>query len=103
MFWNGLKTLFNGKPADGVVGDVNYQHRWPTCCGDIKADAAGRLWTLSLEGVWGFIDVYQLPLTDQSAPMRTFWTKGVSFPVLGTETELRFGRRVFGMAPVGDG
>ena len=103
MFWNGLQTLSNGKPADGVIGDVNYRQRWISCCGDIKADDVGRLWTLSVEGVSGFIDVYRLPLTNQSAPMHTLWTKEDSFPVLGTKTKLSFGRRMLGMTPVGDG
>lgn len=103
MFWNGLQTLSNGKPADGVVGDVNYRREWPHCCGDIEADDAGRLWALSLEGIWGFIDVYQLPLTDQATPVHTIWTKDASLPVLGTETELAFGYRMFGITPVGEG
>ena len=101
MFWNGLQSLSNGRPADGVVGDLNYRRGWASCCGDIKADASGRLWTLSVEGASGFIDVYPLPLTEQSAPLHTIWVRDRSFPVLGTEMELRFGRRMFGITPDG--
>ena len=73
MFWNGLETLANGKPADGVIGDEAYHLVWPSCCENIKADEAGRLWVNSHEGSEGFIDVYQLPLTHQAAPLETFW------------------------------
>ena len=35
--------------------------------------------------------------------MHTLWTKDDSFPVLGTETKLQFGRRMFGITPTRDG
>ena len=103
MFWNGLEELSNGKTADGVVGDVN--HRWdhPACCDDIKADTSGRLWVMGAEGSWEFIDVYQLPLTHQSAPLHTIWTKTISLPVLGTNRDLKLGNRLFGLVPTHGG
>ena len=103
MFWNGLQDLANGKPADGIIGDVHHRRGWLACCGPIKADGAGRLWVMGAEGSWKFIDVYQLPLTAQSAPLHTIWTRGAGFPVLGTDVELRLGPRLFGIAPTHGG
>lgn len=104
MFWNGLETLTNGKPADGVIGDEEFRRRWPECCENIKADDAGRLWVNSSEGVAGFIDVYQLPLTHQSAPLETFWSKRQPFPVLGTNATLTIREgRIWGIAPAESG
>ena len=103
MFWNGLDMLSNGRPADGVVGDENEAHAWPWCCGRIKVDAAGRLWVLSLEGR-RFVDVYQLPLTEVSVPLHTMWTDaGKTLPVLGQDSRVAIGPRMFGIAPVGSG
>ena len=50
MFWNGLNTLSNGRPADGIIGDEFAVGDWQDCCGRIKVDQAGRLWVLSFEG-----------------------------------------------------
>ena len=104
MFWNGLRTLSNGKPADGVVGDESQGpdiYQW--CCGRIKADAAGRLWVLSFEGL-RFVDVYQLPLTETSVPLHTMWTDvGSTLPVLGEDSRVAIGPKMFGIAPVGAG
>ena len=102
MFWNGLDGLTNGRPADGVVGSESYPGRWPACCGRIKADAAGRLWVLGFEGR-GYLDVYQLPLTEHSVPIHTLWKKEADFPVLGTEDRIALGARIFGIAPVDHG
>ena len=102
MFWNGLDGLTNGRPADGVVGDETMPGRWVDCCGKIKADAAGRLWVLGFEGR-RYLDVYQLPLTEHSAPIHTIWKEEADFPVLGTDDRLTLGDRIFGIAPVGHG
>ena len=103
MYWNGLDTLTNGRPADGVVGDENEFRAWPWCCGRIKVDAAGRLWVLSFEGR-KFVDVYQLPLTETSVPLHTMWTDtGMTLPVLGQDSRVAIGTRIFGIAPVGSG
>ena len=102
MFWDGLDGLTNGRPADGVVGGESYPGRWADCCGRIKADAAGRLWVLDFEGL-GYIDVYQLPLTEHSVPIHTIWKNDTDFPVLGTDDRITLGRRIFGIAPVGHG
>ncbi len=104
MFWNGLDTLSNGRPADGVVGDeFTYRDGRPWCCGRIKVDAAGRLWVLSFEGR-KFVDVYQLPLTDESVPLYTVWTDvGGTVPVLGEDSGIQLGPVMFGVAPVGSG
>ena len=102
MFWNGLDRLTNGRPADGVVGDEAFPSRWADCCGRIKADAAGRLWVLGFEGR-GYLDVYQLPLTEHSVPIHTLWKEEADFPVLGTEDRIVLGARIFGIAPVGHG
>ena len=101
LFWNGLDSLSNGKEADGVIGNEGWRP-WANCCGRIKADASGRLWSLSWEGRH-FIDVYQLPLGDSSAPIATLWTHGVDYRVLGSANTLRIGGRVFGIAPVDGG
>ena len=103
MFWNGLDTLSNGRPADGVVGDENQARAWSWCCGRIKMDAAGRLWVLSLEGR-RFVDVYQLPLTEASVPLHTMWTDiGRTLPVLGEDSRIAIGPAMFGVVPVGTG
>ena len=102
MFWNGLDTLANGRPADGAVGDVSIRKGWTTCCGRIKVDEAGRLWVLGFEGV-NLLDVYQLPLTESSVPIHTFFTNETDFPVLGQQYRVEIGRRIFGIAPVGGG
>ncbi len=102
MFWNGLGTLEDGQPADGVVGDEFFVEHWPDCCGRIKADAAGRLWVLGIEGK-NYLDVYELPLTEYSVPIHTIWTYEDAFPVLGTEERITLGSRIFGLAPEGNG
>ena len=102
MFWNGLDTLSNGRPADGVVGRESFIEWWEPCCGRIKADVSGRLWTLSFEGI-DFLDVYQLPLNKNSVPIHTFWKTALSFPVLDSGDRIVLGRRTFGIAPVGNG
>ena len=102
MFWNGLDTLTNGQPADGVVGDEFAVGGWPDCCGRIKVDAAGRLWALGFEGVH-YLDVYQLPLNENSVPLHMIWKREATFPVLGTGEEVTLGRAIFGIAPVGRG
>ena len=104
MFWNGLDTLSNGRPADGIVGDEFTSPDWrPWCCGRIKVDAAGRLWVLSFEGR-KFVDVYQLPLTEASVPLHTMWTDiGRTLPVLGQDSRVAVGPAMFGIAPVGSG
>ena len=98
MFWNGLDVLYNGRPADGVVGDELYVEGKTNCCGRIKVDASGRLWVLGFEGD-GLLDVYELPLTERSVPIHTIWTREEEFPVLGTGDRITLGRRVFGIAP----
>lgn len=103
MFWDSLQELSNGKPADGIIGDTHYRRGWLACCGVINDDGAGRLWVNGAEGSWQFIDVYQLPLTHQSSPLHTIWTRNVSLPVLGMDTELELGHRLFGMAPTKGG
>ena len=104
MFWNRLDRLSNGRPADGVVGEEGQAPGlWDWCCGRIKADVAGRLWVLSFEGQ-KFIDVYQLPLTEASVPLHTIWTDiGRTLPVLGEDSRVAIGPRMFGIAPVGAG
>ena len=103
MFWNGLEGLVDGQPADGVIGPESWVSGPVTCCGKIHADDAGRLWVISTEGRFGFIDVYDLPLDRRSGPVHTIWTAETSFPVLGTDAELRFGGRMFGLASVDGG
>ncbi len=102
MFWNGLDSLVNGQPADGVVGDEFAVGEWAYCCGRIKADTAGRLWVLSFEGTH-YLDVYQLPLTEYSVPLHTIWKDKAVFPVLGMGEEVALGRGIHGIAPVGNG
>ena len=102
LFWNGLETLYNGRPADGVIGDEFEVAEWTHCCGRIKVDAGGRLWVLAFEGIH-FLDVYQLPLTEESVPLHTMWKDSTSFPVLGTTERIALGGRVFGIAPEGNG
>ena len=102
MFWNGLETLTNGRPADGVIGDEFEVGEGTYCCGRIKVDAAGRLWVLGFEGRH-YLDVYQLPLTEISVPIHTIWKESASFPVLETTERTALGGRIFGLAPEGNG
>ncbi len=102
MFWNGLDTLTDGRPADGVVGDEFEVDEWTSCCGRIKVDEAGRLWVLAFEGRY-FLDVYQLPLTEYSVPLHTMWKGTADFPVHGTEEAITLGSGIHGVAPVGSG
>ncbi len=102
LFWNGLEDLYNGRPADGVVGDEQNEEEWDHCCGRIKVDDAGRLWVLGLEGRH-FLDIYELPLTAESVPIHTVWKRDYSLPVLGSDDVIELGERVFGIAPVGNG
>ena len=104
MFWNGLDTLSNGRPADGVVGEENQAlNVWDSCCSRINIDAAGRLWVLSFEGR-EFVDVYQLPLNQYSVPLHMIWIgAGTTLPVLGEDSRIAFGHVKMGLAPVGSG
>ncbi len=118
LFWNGVAGLRNGQPADGVVGETYWSPGLEECCGQIKVDGAGRLWVLGTD-VTRFIDVYQLPLTADAAPIKTISTDNVSFPVLGTNERVTLGPTKYrllgssewvtlgphirGIAPVGNG
>ena len=102
MVWNGLDTLVSGKPADVILGDTYRNERWSSCCGRLKVDGAGRLWSLGFEGR-RFLDIYDLPLTDLSVPVHTIWTNQRLFPVLGSDESIALGQRIFGIAPVGNG
>ena len=102
MFWNGINSLTNGKPADGVVGETSWSTSSQLCCGQIKVDGAGRLWVLGTD-ITRFIRVYQLPLTAQSIPIKTIYTENTSFPVLGTSESTTFGPHVRSIATVNKG
>ena len=102
MFWNGINSLTNGKPADGVVGETNWSTSPEQCCGRLEVDGAGRLWVLGTV-ITRFIRVYQLPLTSESVPIKTIYTDNVSFPVLGTGERITLGPHIRGIATVGNG
>ncbi len=118
LFWNGVAGLRNGQPADGVVGETHWTPARETCCGQIKVDGAGRLWVLGTD-VTRYINVYQLPLTTHSEPIKTISTLQASFPVLGSSERVWLGPTTFrvpgeradvsrgpyirGIAPVGNG
>ena len=102
LFWNGLDTLVSGQPADGVVGDDFTFEGLTVCCGRIKVDDAGRLWLLGFEGV-NVLEVYQLPLTENSVPLHAIFTTETTFPILDQKFRIKLGRRIFGIAPVGSG
>ena len=99
MFWNGLDTLSSGQRADGAIGSTV---GWPRCCGKLKVDASGRLWAPAFDGI-AYLDVYQLPLTEYSVPIHTFWTHEMTLPVLGTDSTTRIKNSIHGVAPVGSG
>ena len=101
-FWNGLEELETGQPPDGIVGDRFTRDPWDDCCHRIKVDRGGRLWVVGPEsGSW--LDVYQLPLNEYSVPIHTSLTPDTTLPVLGSDHTMTFGRRIFGIAPVGNG
>jgi DNA-binding beta-propeller fold protein YncE len=97
LFWNGLDTLSNGQPADGIIGSTEFSY-FPSCCLRVKADASCRLWVQRVDGA---IDTYPLPLTASSAPSRVIDSQA-TLPVLGGGS-LTLGGRVDGLAPVGQG
>ena len=102
MFWNNLDAISNGQSADGVIGDPFPIREWPGCCTRIKADAAGRLWVISYDGIH-YIDVYQLPLSESSVPIHTIWLAEAPFPVLGTDAHVALNPGIDAVAPVGQG
>ena len=101
LFWNGLDTLSNGQEADGIVGNRGIRS-FPGCCGRIKADGVGRLWVLGRIG-GDYLDVYDLPLHDLSAPVATLWLKRNAYPVLGSDATVQLGEYLWGVAPVDGG
>ena len=94
LFWNDVRNLRNGQTADGVIGETYWQQSPLTCCGRIKVDGAGRLWVLGTDTT-RFIDVYQLPLTAQSVPIKTIRTENMRIPVLGTNETVTLGPTTF--------
>ena len=102
LFWNDVSDLRNGEIADGVVGETYWSPDWETCCGQIKVDGAGKLWVLGTD-VTRYINVYQLPLTTHSVPIKTIAMEEATFPVLGTHKRVTLGRYIRGVAPVGNG
>ena len=102
MFWNDVTSLGSGALAHGIVGETHWLPTPETCCGQLKVDEAGRLWVLGTD-VTRYIQVYQLPLTAQSLPIKTITAMGASFPVLGTNERVTLGPYTRGIAPVGNG
>ena len=85
MFWNDTSTLTNGQPADGCLGDLV---DFPECLfegdhwqlyGRMNADRASHLWLID-NGNDGQIEVYELPLTNNSTPIARLTSP---LPVLG--------------------
>jgi len=73
LFWNNPWGLTNYQPADGVVGEPNFQtrHTWGPSFSEMSADNHGRLWVLS-SAVWpANIYGYHLPLTTGATPVFT--------------------------------
>jgi sugar lactone lactonase YvrE len=78
LFWNILWSIYNHKPADGVVGqpDFNVNPRWDPGFSRLRADDQGNLWVVrgSTAFGWGMfpeIYAYQLPLTNHQSPYFT--------------------------------
>jgi sugar lactone lactonase YvrE len=97
MFWNDIQSLYNGKPADGILGSSEFSY-FPSCCGRLKTDQAARLWVQNLDGG---IDIYPLPLTSQAAAKRAL-QPGASLPVLGGGS-IQIGGTLSGHLPLGQG
>ena len=102
MFWNGLDSVTNGRPADGIIGEDYRYTNHADCCGRISVDAAGRLWVVGFEGK-GYIDIYQMPLTEYSVPVHTIWRHQSSLPVLGTADRISLNCCTHTIVPVGTG
>jgi sugar lactone lactonase YvrE len=94
VFWNGLNTLTNGKVFDGYVGSTVFNFQF-NCCGYLKTDSTGKLW---VQGYTEGIYAYQLPLTNQEAPLARILTPGSSVPVLGGGS-LTLGFYIDGLVP----
>ena len=78
LFWNGLGSLTNGKPADGQVGIPEFHYQYD-CCGYIKTDGTNRLW---VQKFFGGINIHTLPLVDGGAQGTPILLPG-TVPVLG--------------------
>jgi subtilase family serine protease len=78
LFWNGLGSLTNGKPADGQVGIPEFHYQYD-CCGYAKTDGADRLW---VQKYFGGINIHTLPLVDGGAQGTPILLPG-PIPVLG--------------------
>ena len=78
LFWNTLWTLSNHKPADGVIGQPNFNTnpRWDPLFSRMRADQQGNLWVVRGSSVFGFgmfpeIHAYSLPLSTGQSPHTT--------------------------------
>jgi sugar lactone lactonase YvrE len=97
MYWNGLKTLTNGKAADGIIGSS--EQSWgATCCNRIKPDAASRLWVADNHGS---ISTYPLPLAPGASPAAIL-AAGSPLDVLGGGS-IVLGWAISDLQPTGDG
>jgi len=75
LFWNSPWNVANYQPADGVVGEPDFQtrHRWGREFGRMRADDQQRLWVLQGD-LWGYdaavrVLGYQLPLLTGATPV----------------------------------
>ena len=77
LYWNIPWNLTSYQPADGVVGQPNFQTRprWAPAFGRMRADNQGRLWVIKGDtydaGTPAQIIAYNLPLQNGAAPARS--------------------------------
>lgn len=81
LFWNNPWDLSDYQPADGVIGEADFQtrHRWGPDFRRMRADSQNRLWIV----YWTTpprIDAYQLPLSSGAQPIVTLRSP---LPVVG--------------------
>jgi len=77
LFWNNLSTLNNGRAPDGFVGGTSISDLSPLF-GQIKVDAAGRIW--AGQGQGNRVVVYAGPLVAGASPLATISS---SLPLAG--------------------
>ena len=74
LFWNNPWNLTNYQPADGVIGQPDFQSRpkWGPEFGRMQADTQARLWVI-YGGTWEGTTVYgyKLPLSTGATPVFT--------------------------------
>jgi len=71
LFWNNPWNPANYEPADGVLGEPDFQTReaWGPPFGRMRADLYGHLWVIQGDGSKAWVNGYSLPLSQGEEPI----------------------------------